>query len=174
MATQYILGRHLFSCNVYPGTRAESDGAITWGTAISILPYLEALTFDDIRDTERIVPVTAVQAHYERTVLDSTCQITEILRKGGTAATGTPAVPTTGQILPILLQGFDIIKIVAVRGKQAGVSTTVNCGTYTYIGQIARGSDGHQNAGKNTATISLMPFFDGTNAPFTYAEAATS
>jgi hypothetical protein len=28
--------------------------------------------------------------------------------------------------------------------------------------------------GKNTASISLVPFFDGTTAPFTYAEAATA
>ena len=94
MATQYILGRHLFSCNVYPGTRAETDGAITWGTAINILAYLESLSFSDVREVERITPVNATQAHYERTLLDSTCEIVEILRKGGTAATGTPAVPT--------------------------------------------------------------------------------
>jgi hypothetical protein len=160
MATQYILGRHLYSCTVTPGTRADADGAISWGgSPVNILAYVESISITDVREVERITPVNAAYAHYERTLLDSTCEIVEILRKG--------AAP----VLPLLLQNYDLIKLVAVRGKQAGSSGGGILGTYTYIGQIARGSDGHVNMGKNTASISLVPFYDGTTAPLVYGEA---
>jgi len=175
-APLFLRGQDLKVCTVQPGTRSASDGSITWGTAVSLLDVLQSITFQDTRETEMIIPVTAVQAHYERTILNSSCTIVEILKRGGTVAAGTPQVPTasTGPILPMIAQGWDLVKVVCTRGKAAGVGTSLTCQTYTYLGTISGFSDGHQNIGANTCSLSLVPINDGTNSAFVDVEAALS
>jgi len=172
----WLRGQDLAVFTVQPGTRSATDGSITWGTAISMLSVLSSVTFEDMRETEMIIPVTAVQAHYERTILNSSCTIVEILKRGGTVAAGTPQVPTatTGPILPLIAQGWDLVKVVATRGKAAGVGTSLTCQTYTYLGTISRFSDGHQNLGANTCSLTLVPINDGTNSAMTDVESAVA
>lgn len=150
----WLLGKHLLSLDVYSGTR-DTAGTITWATvSSSLLKRVDYVRVSDERMLEMIQSVDGIYAHYEKTLMDFSCTIGEILkRKAGSIV----------NILPALSQSTDLVKVVFTRGS-AGTTET-----YTFLGTIRGFQDGVSAFGKNAAELTLAPIDDGTNSPLTYA-----
>jgi hypothetical protein len=157
-APNYFLGQGVTSLNVYTGARDGGTGVMTWSTTANSIPpgsdgaggaSLDYFRVSDMRLLEMIVPVGAVNAHYEKILNDSAFVIGEILKK-------------SGNVLQTLVDGNDYLKVVAVMAP----------GTYTYHGIIRNFNDGASALGKNSHEVTLAPFWDGTNLPLQFTAAS--
>jgi hypothetical protein len=140
-ARNWLLGKDLSALNVYSGTRA-SDGTMTWSSASSLLNRVDYVRISDDRALDMIASVDAIFAHYEKTIMDFTLTVGEILTKGAT------------NILPGMAAGTDYVKVVFTRGSQ----------TYTFLGIIQSFQDGVTAMGKNAVELTLKPIDLGSTS----------
>lgn len=166
------LGRHYLACNLYTGARSASTGLITWTSAGALLNNgtypgsLEAVRWgEDIRMDE-IMSVDDVDVHNEEYLGDSSLQIGEIQKRGGTGLS---------DILPAIRQlarsnadsNFVLAQIIRVHEGTAGASidygVTPTVLTYpantemiVFTGKARTTSDGAAGFGKGTNELTLV------------------
>lgn len=143
-AKKWIIGRDLTALSLYTGVRA-SDGTITWTLAGSLVGYTDSVTISDDRVLEPIQSVDGLYMHYEKTLMDFSCMVTEILSS------------VQASVTALVAQTSDFCKVVFTRAGKV----------YTFLGVISDFHDGISSFGKNTATLTLKPIDTGAT-PLTY------
>jgi hypothetical protein len=153
----WLLGKHLNSLQVFYGVRA-ADGTMTWTSAgylagNSAPGSCDYVRLADDRALEQINAVDDDHAHYEKTLYDSSFVVGEILKR-------------TGNILPLIANTYDYVKVVFTRGVPSGTGMQ----TYTYEGIIRGFNDGVVAMGKNSCEITLNQItVNASNGPVLYA-----